>query len=182
MGVPFIKLNIPDGKISYQMSKNSSAIMSREFRVITIKVEDKFVRTLGVPLKIVAHKNVIVAKEQIERGSVLAKNIVAIRKVDVTNQYMQPLEPNDLNKPLVVTKLYKAGDVIDKKFVKAQPDVIKNTPVTLYFQSKNDLSITLDGIAMTEGNKGDTITIKNQKYNRVYTGKVIGENKVMVKI
>ena len=57
---------------------------------------------------------------------------------------------------------------------------MRDTPVTMYFKSKEDLSIAVDGIAISDGNIGDTISVKNKKYNRVYSGKVVGANKVLI--
>ena len=82
----------------------------------------------------------------------------------------------------ITTKIFQAGAVLDKKFLKSQPDIMRDTPVTMYFKSKEDLSIAVDGIAISDGNIGDTISVKNKKYNRVYSGKVVGANKVLIRI
>ena len=66
--------------------------------------------------------------------------------------------------------------------MKSQPDIMRDAAVTLYFKTKTNLAVTLDGIAISEGNIGDTISVKNKRYNRIYNGKIIGENKVLVRI
>ena len=42
--------------------------------------------------------------------------------------------------------------------------------------------ITIDGTALADGMTGDYVNVENKNYKRVYTGKVIGENRVLVSI
>ena len=42
--------------------------------------------------------------------------------------------------------------------------------------------ITIDGTALGDGMVGDYINVENKNYKRVYNGKIIGENKILVKI
>lgn len=182
LSVPFIQLTLPDGKITYKVTSNGKNITSRSFMIVSIYVNDQFVRTVGLPVKVAAQKDVYVAKEHIGRGAVLTPDTLKIKTLDLSNTFVIPLEYGELTKPYVTTKIFSSGAVIDKKYLKSQPDIIKDAIVTVYFKSKEDLSITLDCIAITEGNIGDTISVKNKKYNRIYNGKVIGENKVLIKI
>ena len=60
--------------------------------------------------------------------------------------------------------------------------IMKDSIVTMYFKSQNDLYITLDGVAISEGNMGEMVAVRNKKYNRIYSGKIVGENKVLIQI
>ena len=42
--------------------------------------------------------------------------------------------------------------------------------------------ITIDGTAMSDGMLGDYINVENKNYKKVYNGKIIGENRVLVNI
>ena len=182
ISIPFIQLNVPDGKITYKISSNAKNVTARCFIVVSIYSNGEFIRTVGIPVKISALKDVYVAKENIARGVVLTSNMLEVKTVDITNTYIEPLEYGEMKKPYVTTKIFQAGNIIDKKFLKSQPDIMRDAAVTLYFKSKDDLAITLDGIAVSEGNIGDMISVRNKKYNRIYNGKIIGENKVLVRI
>lgn len=182
VSVPFMKLTLPDGKITYKVSNNGANYTSRSFMIVSVYVDGNFIKTVGVPVKISALKDVYVAKETIARGAVLTNNLLQVKTIDISNTFVVPLEAGDLSKSYVTTKIFQAGTVLDKKFLKSQPDIMRDTPVTMYFKSKEDLSITVDGVAISDGNIGDTISVKNKKYNRVYSGKIVGVNKILIRI
>ena len=182
VSVPFIQLTVPDGKVTYKVSSNSETITSRCFMVVSIYSNGDFIRTVGIPVKISAHKDVYVAKENIGRGAILTSNLLQLKTIDITNTYITPLEYGDLSKSYITTKIFPSGAVIDKKYLKSQPDIMRDAAVTVYFKTKQNISVTLECIAVSDGNIGDVISVKNKKYNRIYNGKIIGENKVLVKI
>jgi flagella basal body P-ring formation protein FlgA len=63
-----------------------------------------------------------------------------------------------------------------------RPDVARNGDVRRYFVANGAVMITIDGTAMADGMYGDYINVENKNYKKVYTGKVIGENRVLVNI
>ena len=42
--------------------------------------------------------------------------------------------------------------------------------------------ISVDAIALTNGNIGDLVNVKNSVYNKIYTGKVVSKNRVQIEI
>ena len=44
------------------------------------------------------------------------------------------------------------------------------------------IMITIDGTATMDGMIGDYVNVENRNYKKTYSGKVIGENKVLVNI
>ena len=64
----------------------------------------------------------------------------------------------------------------------SKPDIVKNAMVTVNFRTGNALNIAVEGIALMQGNKGDTIQVKNKRFNKIYTGEVTGVNQVLVQI
>ena len=63
-----------------------------------------------------------------------------------------------------------------------RPDVERNGAVRIFFVSNGAVMITIDGTAMADGMCGDYISVENKNFKRVYNGKVIGENRVLVSI
>ena len=78
--------------------------------------------------------------------------------------------------------MFREGEMIDKRFVKVKPDVVLNSEVRVFFVSNDAVMITIDATAMSDGLLGEYIKVSNKKYNKTYTGKVIGENRVLVQI
>ena len=87
-----------------------------------------------------------------------------------------------LEKEITTKKAFQKGEIIDKRFVKMRPDVIRNGDVRIFFVSNGSVMVTIDGTAMMDGMTGDYINVENKNYKKVYNGKVIGENKVLVNI
>lgn len=87
-----------------------------------------------------------------------------------------------LSKEMSAKKAFQKGEIIDKRFVKMRPDVVRNNDVRIFFVSNGDVMVSVDGTAMSDGMLGDYIDVENKNYKKTYNGKVIGENKVLVNI
>ena len=87
-----------------------------------------------------------------------------------------------LDKDITAKKAFQKGEIIDKRFVKMKPDVARNSDVRIFFVSNGSVMISIDGNALADGMIGDYINVENKNYKRVYNGKVIGENRVLVNI
>ena len=85
-------------------------------------------------------------------------------------------------KEMITKKEFRDGEYIDKRFVRVRPDVTRNTEVRIILNSNNGFQIAIDGIAKTDGTIGEYVTVENKMYNKTYTSKVIGENRVQVNI
>ena len=71
------------------------------------------------------------------------------------------------------------GEIIDKRFLAARPDVERNQEIVALFKSSG-VTISITAISQSEGNVGDYVMLKSPKYQRVYRGKVIAPNRVLV--
>ena len=72
--------------------------------------------------------------------------------------------------------------MITKRYTISKPDIVKNAMVTVNFRAGSDLNIAVEGIALMQGNIGDTIQVKNKRFNKIYTGEITGINQVLVQI
>lgn len=180
--LPLEKFELPEGKVSVQVISNSSTLNPKEYKKINILVNKKIQRTIYVPVEVKAYKSVVVARETISRDKAISMQSVEIKKVDVLRNIDEVLTLEDLAKGLMAKKVFFANEVITKKFTASRPDVIKDAIVAVNFKTGSELSIIVEGIAMTQGNIGDTIQVKNKRLNRIYTGRVVGENRVEIQI
>lgn len=179
---PVEKFILPDGNIAVVVSSNSNGMNAKEYKKVSILVDKKNAYTTFVSVEIKAHKNVLVAKEAIYKDKALSSKLVELKKTDVTRYMGETLTMSDLERGLLAKKMFYPGEVITKKYVASKPDIIKDSMVYVSFQTDSNITITVDGIAMMQGNLGDIIQVKNKKLNRVYTGTVVGENRVLVQI
>lgn len=181
VALPFKDLYLPDGKISFIVTPSMDKFMARDLEKVSIYVDDKCVKTFNAPVIIKAWETVLVASGFINREEQINSNVVTVKRVEISNTMQYPLRADALGKDILAKKAFREGEIIDKRFVKLRPDVLRNSNVTVFFNT-NNLTVSTEAIALSDGVVGDSICLMNKNYNRTYKGKVIGENKVLVKI
>lgn len=179
---PFSQLSLPDGKITYKIVQGADKIVPRDIKRVDIYVNNAFVKTLNLPAQTVVYKEVLVATDFINRDQAITKETTVVKKIDVSQKMDYVLSEKLLNKEMSAKKAFQKGEVIDKRFVKIRPDVERNGAVRIFFVSNGAVMITIDGTAMADGMCGDYVNVENKSFKRVYNGKVIGENRVLVSI
>ncbi len=181
LAVPFRDLNLPQGNVRFEVTSNVDKFMARDLKKVNIYVNDKFVRTFNAPVDVKAYKNVLVASDFIAREKSLTRSMVQVKKMEVSYNLEYALTENMLGRDIITKKTFKEGEIIDKRFVKLRPDVQRNSEVTAFFKRDNIL-ISVNAIALSEGMTGDYIGVENKGYKKIYTGKIIGENKVLIEM
>lgn len=179
--LPFKDLEVPNGIVSYRVESLSNKFMARDLEKVTVYVNNKFVKTFNAPIVVKAWEDVLVANAFINIGQPINSNVVTIKRLEISNVLQYPLRADSLNKEILAKKAFREGEIIDKRFVKQKPDILRNSTVTVLFNS-NDLTVTTEATSLSDGILGESICLMNRQYNKIYTGKVIGENKVLVKL
>lgn len=181
--LPVSSFTLPDGKVTVEIVSNGyQSVTAKEFKKVNIRVNGSYARTYYVPLETRAYKYVAVAKEVIQRDKIIPLQAVEFKKMDIMGNLDNTVSLNDISKELVATKAFFPGNMITKRYTMSKPDIVKNAMVTVTFSTGADLNISIEGIALTQGNVGDTIQVKNKRYNKIYTGAVTGVNQVLVQI
>ena len=179
---PFAEIQLPDGKISYKVVQGADKIIPRDIKRIDIYVNNAFVKSLNLPAQTSVYKEVLVAADFINREQAITREATLVKRIDVSQKIDYVLSEKVLSKEMSAKKAFQKGEIIDKRFVKMKPDVIRNENVRIFFVSNGAVMVTIDGTAMADGMTGDYINVENRNYKKVYTGKVIGENRVLVNI
>ena len=71
------------------------------------------------------------------------------------------------------------SDIIKECLLESVQNVARNQEIVALFKSSG-VTISITAIAQGEGNIGDYVMLKSPKYQRVYRGKVIAPNRVLV--
>lgn len=182
MATPFAEIQLPEGKVTYKITQGAERIVPRDIKRVDIYVNNVFVRTLNLPAQTSVYKDVLVASDYINREQAITKETTEVKKIDVSMKMDYVLTERVLDKEMSAKKAFQKGEIIDKRFVKMRPDVARNGDVRIYFVANGAVMITIDGTAMADGMYGDYVNVENKNYKKVYTGKVIGENRVLVNI
>ena len=179
---PFAQLQLPDGKVSYKVVSGGDKILPRDIKRVDVYVNNAFAKTLNLPVQTIVYKDVLVASDFINREQAVTNECTTVKRMDVSMKMDYVLDSKMLSKEMAAKKAFQKGEVIDKRFVKMRPDVQRNGEVRIFFVSNGDVMVTIDGTAMADGMTGDYINVENKNYKKVYNGKVIGENRVLVAI
>lgn len=181
LALPFTKLELPNGKVSFVVESNSKKFMARDLEKVLVYVNDKFITMFNAPVLTKAYQNVLVASCPIQREKPINLKVVTVEKREISNNMQYLLTESYLSKEIMAKKFFAQGEVIDKRYVKLKPDILRNSNVIVLFNS-NTLTVSTEAIALSDGVIGENICLMNKHYNKIYTGKVIGENKVLVQI
>lgn len=182
LNIPMEKITLPDGQITLKINSNSPNLTSREYKKIDLYVNSKYQRSFGAPIEIKVFQNILVAKEPITKDSLLTAKNIELKRFNILGMVQNSWDEKALSSEIIATKMYRTGEIIDRRFSKIKPDIVKNATVTVVFKTDGEMAITVDGIALVEGNIGNFISVQNKTYKKVYMGKVIGTNKVLVEI
>jgi len=177
---PFAQLSLPDGQITYKITQGEDKIVSCGIKRVEIYVNNAYIQTLNLPVQTSVYEDVLVAAEGINRDQTITRESVIVKRMDVSQKADYVLTEDILRKEMFAKKFFIKGEVIDKRFVKIKPDVERNNGVRIFFVSQGAVMITIDGTALADGMLGDYINVENKNYKKVYTGKIIGENQVLV--
>ena len=179
---PFAQLELPDGKVTYKITQGADKIVPRDIKRVDVYVNNAYIRTLNLPAQTIVYKEVLVAADVINREQSITRESTMVKKIDVSQRIDYVLTEKFLEKEMSAKKAFQKGEIIDKRFVKMKPDVSRNGEVRVFFVSNGAVMISIDGTALADGMTGDYVNVENKNYKKVYTGKVIGENRVLVNI
>jgi len=181
VALPFSDLSLPDGKINFVVKPSMDKFMARDLEKVSVYVDGRFIKKFNAPVVVRVYQDILVASCYISRERELDNNLTRVERREISNHFNYVLKPKALQNHIMTKKVFAEGEEIDKRFVKLRPNILRNATVNVTF-STNDLEITVEGIALSDGIIGENICIMNKDYNKIYKGTVIGENQVMVKI
>lgn len=181
VALPFKDLSVPEGKVSYIIQSTMNKFVARDLEKVSVYVNDQFVKAFNAPVVVKAYEDVLVSSGFINIGQPINSNNTVVKRIEISNVMSFPLRADALGKEMMAKKAFREGETIDKRFVKLRPDVVRNAIVSITFKT-NNLTIVIDARALSDGVIGESICLVSKEYNKVYTGKVIGENKVLVEI
>ncbi len=183
LNMPVKSLTVPDGKITIKTdSPTTKNLTSRSVVRTVVYVNGQYAKSIGIPIEIKAYRYVLTAKYEILRNEAITPNKLDWKKIDVANYTAPFLSEKELQKGVTSLKNFQAGEIINARFTKIKPDVTKNATVKVIFGSGSSLNVSTEGVAMTDGRIGDFINVQSKSYKKMYTGKIIGENEILVKV
>lgn len=146
---------------------------------IRVSCPGKHLWSLYIPVDINLYKPVVTAVIPIARGTILANELLEMREMNVsklTGTYfididhvigMQAKRPLRANIPVIATHLQQAL-------------LIKRGDSVMMTAQSGNLVVKIPGIALTDGHKGQQISVRNSQSKRVVEGKVSALGQVTI--
>ena len=179
INLPVEEVTKTSQKPTIRVASNFERFMQYDIKRVTI-IDGATSRSFPVNVKVAVHKDVLVAREFIPQFQLINQSNTYIKRLDVASNIENTLE--SLPVAIVAAKNISRDMPVLTTQTKQKPDIVRNSDIRILFRQGDELTIELEGMAMKEGKLGDIITVKNKKYNKIYTATVVGENRVEVKL
>lgn len=136
--------------------------------------------TLYMPSMINIYKKIIVLSQPVRRGDIFAQDLLTFEKRDIST-----LRSGFMTNPKFIIKKQATrnlglGTVINKSYL-AEPKLVKRGESISINLNNSNLSISMTGIAMMDGIKGQNIRVKNIKTKKIVQATVVKTGLVMVR-
>jgi flagella basal body P-ring formation protein FlgA len=125
------------------------------------------------------YQNVLILVKSIQRGETITNQSLSMERRDISGlrgDYITQIE-EAVNKQAI--RPMQSGTFLSSRNI-AEPKIIKRGDKVIISSARTDFSIRMNGTAMMDGVKGQSIRIKNQSSGRILNGTVIEPGLVSV--
>lgn len=158
--------------IFVQVSNKSSPYVR-----VTLKKGSRTVGYVSLMYEAILLRKVAVASRKIERGEVIGATDVVYNEVNVQALNKVPIFEEDL--PLLADKVFTKGEILDMRYTKDVPIVIKGQVVKAY-SIVGGVTVSVLAQALEHGYAGNVISVKNLDNGSIIKGTVQQDGTVMV--
>ncbi|MCK9397569.1 MAG: flagellar basal body P-ring formation protein FlgA [Methylobacter sp.] len=173
------RLNLPQCAEPLEVFKTTSLIKAGRMTIgVRCNTEKKWSIFTSAVIK--TYQVVVVLSQTVQRGAIVTRQHLAIEKREVSNlreDFVTEIEQVE-NKQ--ATRQLDAGTIISLRSL-VEPKLIKRGDKVVITTTKPDFSIRMSGVAMTDGIKGQLISVKNQTSGRIINATVVEPGLVAVK-
>ncbi|MBL4743371.1 MAG: flagellar basal body P-ring formation protein FlgA [Cycloclasticus sp.] len=131
--------------------------------------------------KVKIFTSILVAKKSLNKGHILQKNDLKLQRTQLTSVRSGYLINVDQAINKVLKRRLNNGDVIRVNNL-SKPILIKKGDAITIMARSNGFNISMKGIALTAGSKGDKIKVKNTRTKRIIQGTIFDTQTVKVNI
>ncbi len=171
------------GKITLKAEHDGSPGLA-DVNLVRVRIEINGIQyaRINVGPYISINLPVVVADTDIERGQLLAGADVRLSEIDLTEKHINdPMV--DINDAIgyEAKQSIRKGDPVLQRQLDLPLLVERGKDVTAIISSAG-MQVTLTGQALDNGRMGDSVRVKNRDTGKIFTGEVIGQRMVKVRI
>jgi len=140
---------------------------------------DRIIRNIPVHVEVEALAEMVVAKRQINHGTVISKDDITIRKQDVASVKGQYLKQIDEALGKKTRQTLRANAPLKPEQL-TKVSVIRSGQLVTVIAEQGSMRISMTGTARGSGGIGDAITVQNSSSLKEFPAKIIDANTVQV--
>ena len=173
-----------DSPVKIRVISNFDRFLTYDIKKVMVIDADteKVIKTIPTNVRTLVYKDVLVSTARIGLLSPINLSNTKVENLEVGSVIEQVMDKIDSNSPIIALRPIMLGKMVLKTSVRKKPDVAKLEAVKISFVQNDMINIEVDGIAEAEGNIGDTILVKNTRFNKIHTALITGKNRVEVKL
>lgn len=183
--VPMVpKPAAPSKKVTIQVDSSLTKMYSeRTVAKVVISDESGQTQLLGVPVQLSIQKLVWVAKQTVSAKSPLSTRDFTLQSKDVSRQFSYAVGRECNLSDYVARVNIQAGEMLDNRKITRPPDITRNTEVNILLSNPNGMTLSVTGIALSDGKVGQMIRVKQNIFStRYYNARVLDKHRVQVDI
>jgi len=137
----------------------------------------------GLPVRIQAVCPVWVVQSPVSAGHRIQAGDLTVNTMDVSRQLPYVILPGTALPEKVARMTLVPGSILETRKLSTPPDVRYNEPVQMVMQGAAGMVISVPGVALENGFVGDTIRVRQDRFQRkYYTGKIIEQHQVLIEL
>jgi len=168
---------VTEAEITRITSSNDKLYIS-----LYITEEDNKKRYLSVTAEVAKFEKALIYSKDTKRGTILNETLTEEATINSLTTKYSPIDIQLLKKgKYELSKDVKAGEILDSRYLKRIPDIKSGDILTIIVEYEG-IRITSIARAMTNGNYGEIINVRNTETGQIISGKLIEGPAVLVKI
>ncbi len=179
--IPVVSVNNLTSTVIVDASCDFNSNLPVKNAKINLLSNGEIIKTFFVQVEVTGSKYVLTAKYDIAKGEPLTEENTYFELKTAGYNVANAIKENEPYLGEIAQFPIKAGSVINKRLLAKQAAVMRNSLVYATFQT-GGIKLVIETVALENGAMGQYIKVKSKEYNKIYQGKVIGENSVLIQI
>jgi len=171
-------LLLPRGELEWSLVPGDPGIVNSRSFTLIFRVDGEVAENIAVRGEVKATAPVLVAAVDLPRGTVLNRNDLRLVPADLSKG-RNPCQDADEVIGKKLTRALRAGDLLDRGQVDFPP-LVKRGEVVSVCAGRGALRLSANGVARSDGRKGDTIRVKNSGSGKDILCRVTGPGQAKV--
>jgi flagella basal body P-ring formation protein FlgA len=170
--------NLPEGEVEYEVIFGGGRILDARNIAVILRVDGRVVENLRIAGDIKAYLPVVTAARRLNRGDVITKADLVMRRKNIADLGRPFLDFNAAD-GMVAKRVIPMGHVLEENDLDA-PVLVKRREVVTMIAARGNLQVSTRGVAAANGKQGEIISVQNMRSKREVACEVIGRKQVRV--